>query len=80
MAGGWSHDGAVQEQIDASTEDRMARAWSIAKSVVSPFLRPGEKLLPVFAYVSTVRLSKISKIHAKAALIDAEVKTANFVK
>lgn len=25
MAGGWSHDGAVQEQIDASTEDEVKR-------------------------------------------------------
>lgn len=26
MAGGWSRDGAVQEQIDASVEDAIARA------------------------------------------------------
>ncbi len=26
MAGGWSRDGAVQEQIDASVEDGIARA------------------------------------------------------
>ncbi|MEM9605714.1 MAG: DksA/TraR family C4-type zinc finger protein [Pseudomonadota bacterium] len=26
MAGGWSRDGAVQEQIDASVEDAVARA------------------------------------------------------
>jgi len=28
MAGGWSHDGAVQEQIDASTEDEVKRVRS----------------------------------------------------
>ena len=28
MAGGWSHDGAVQEQIDASVEDAVALARS----------------------------------------------------
>ena len=26
MAGGWSRDGAVQEQIDASVEDEIKRA------------------------------------------------------
>lgn len=26
MAGGWSRDGAVQDQIDASTEDEVKRA------------------------------------------------------
>jgi phage/conjugal plasmid C-4 type zinc finger TraR family protein len=26
MAGGWTHDGAVQEQIDASVDDAVARA------------------------------------------------------
>ena len=26
MAGGWSRDGAVQDQIDASVEDALARA------------------------------------------------------
>ncbi|GAA0851657.1 DksA/TraR family C4-type zinc finger protein [Marinobacter szutsaonensis] len=28
MAGGWSRDGAVQEQIDASVEDEIQRARS----------------------------------------------------
>lgn len=28
MAGGWSHDGAVQEQIDASIEDAVKQARS----------------------------------------------------
>ncbi|WP_020410820.1 DksA/TraR family C4-type zinc finger protein [Hahella ganghwensis] len=28
MAGGWSRDGAVQDQIDASIEDEVARARS----------------------------------------------------
>jgi phage/conjugal plasmid C-4 type zinc finger TraR family protein len=28
MAGGWSRDGAVQDQIDASVEDAIARARS----------------------------------------------------
>ena len=28
MAGGWSKDGAVQDQIDASVEDAVARAKS----------------------------------------------------
>jgi phage/conjugal plasmid C-4 type zinc finger TraR family protein len=28
MAGGWSRDGAVQEQIDASVDDAVARARS----------------------------------------------------
>lgn len=28
MAGGWSRDGAVQEQIDASVEDAVGRARS----------------------------------------------------
>jgi len=28
MAGGWAKDGAVQEQIDASVEDAVARARS----------------------------------------------------
>ena len=28
MAGGWSRDGAVQEQIDASVEDEIERARS----------------------------------------------------
>lgn len=28
MASGWSHDGAVQEQIDASTEDEVKRVRS----------------------------------------------------
>jgi phage/conjugal plasmid C-4 type zinc finger TraR family protein len=28
MAGGWSNDGAVQEQIDSSIEDAIARARS----------------------------------------------------
>lgn len=28
MAGGWSRDGAVQDQIDASVEDAVARARS----------------------------------------------------
>lgn len=28
MAGGWSRDGAVQEQIDASTEDSVEQARS----------------------------------------------------
>lgn len=28
MAGGWSRDGAVQEQIDASVEDAVSRARS----------------------------------------------------
>jgi phage/conjugal plasmid C-4 type zinc finger TraR family protein len=28
MAGGWAHDGAVQEQIDASVEDGVKRARS----------------------------------------------------
>ncbi|MBA3988531.1 MAG: hypothetical protein C0463_05315 [Idiomarina sp.] len=28
MAGGWSRDGAVQEQIDASTDDSVAQARS----------------------------------------------------
>jgi len=28
MAGGWSRDGAVQEQIDASVEDAVQRARS----------------------------------------------------
>jgi phage/conjugal plasmid C-4 type zinc finger TraR family protein len=28
MAGGWASDGAVQEQIDASVEDAVARARS----------------------------------------------------
>lgn len=28
MAGGWAHDGAVQEQIDASVDDAVQRARS----------------------------------------------------
>ena len=28
MAGGWAHDGAVQEQIDASIEDAIEQARS----------------------------------------------------
>jgi len=32
MAGGWSRDGAVQEQIDASVEDAVKRARSLIPS------------------------------------------------
>ena len=32
MAGGWSRDGAVQDQIDASVEDAIARARSKLES------------------------------------------------
>lgn len=32
MAGGWTRDGAVQEQIDASVEDALKRARSNIKS------------------------------------------------
>ncbi len=32
MAGGWTRDGAVQEQIDASVEDAVKRARSNIKS------------------------------------------------
>lgn len=35
MAGGWSKDGAVQEQIDASVEDAVLRARSQLNQGVS---------------------------------------------
>lgn len=35
MAGGWTRDGAVQEQIDASVEDAVQRARSRLSSGVS---------------------------------------------
>ncbi|MFO0568016.1 MAG: DksA/TraR family C4-type zinc finger protein [Polyangiaceae bacterium] len=32
MASGWAHDGAVQEQIDATVESEIARVRSLRKS------------------------------------------------
>jgi len=47
MAGGWSRDGAVQEQIDASVESEVARARSRLASGESLLLcEECEELIP----------------------------------
>lgn len=47
MAGGWAKDGAVQEQIDASVNDAVARAKSqIPKGESAMYCEECEVLIP----------------------------------
>jgi phage/conjugal plasmid C-4 type zinc finger TraR family protein len=47
MAGGWAHDGAVQDQIDASIEDAIKRARSnIATGESAQFCEECDAAIP----------------------------------
>ena len=87
MAGGWSRDGAVQDQIDASVEDAIARArGKLARGesrkqcedAMPPFRKPADQ--PFLACVCVLSASaRRTPILPTAATTDAAARIASCV-
>ena len=86
MASGWANDDAVNEQINSTIEDAIARArgeipraWMNVKSAVPPSRRPVGKPFLACAYVFIVSRRKIYKNQLIQDIIAEVRKTASYV-
>lgn len=88
MASGWANDDAVNEQINSTIEDaiarargeiRAAKAWMNVKSAVPPSRRPVGKPFLACAYVFIVSRRKIYKNQLIQDIIAEVRKTASYV-
>ena len=78
MASGWANDDAVNEQINSTIEDAVARARG-AKSAEIRFLRHGVKPFLAYGYVLPVSRRKIRKMRHIQDIIAEDRKTASYV-
>jgi hypothetical protein len=75
MAGGFAKDGAVQEQIDATS---MVKAWRTARNAMLQFLPHGARQFRACAFASNASLSRTRKQQSSAPTTGAEAKTASY--
>lgn len=88
MASGWANDDAVNEQINSTIEDAIARArgeiprgesWMNVKSAVPPSRKPVGKPFLACAYAFIVSRRKIYKNQRIQDIIAEVRKTASYV-
>jgi hypothetical protein len=88
MASGWANDDAVNEQINSTIEDAVARARGEiprgeslrnAKSAENRFRRRGEKPFPAYGYALPASRIKIQKMLHIQDIIAEVRKTASYV-
>lgn len=88
MASGWANDDAVNEQINSTIEDaiararvkfRVAKAWMNVKSAVPPSRKPVGKPFLACAYAFIVSRRKIYKNQRIQDIIAEVRKTASYV-